>query len=278
MTRDDFATLVTHELRNTLNAMSGWVQLLQLDATPRGDAARQGLAGLRSAVDHQLAQVEALGGVLRMAGGRRPAARAPVALDALLRDVADALGGADGAAPARSVRLRLRLDAAGTGPAGRGPDAETVPATCVLPLPGDPAMLRAALVALGAFALRQGVPGATLDLALSAGGAGGPGEPEGTQEPGEPGESGESGESGGSGGSGEARIVLSIDAGGPDGPSIWHGFAAPGTRLSLELLHAALVIEAHGGRLVAAGDRRRGDALEIRFGGGAEVPRAAPSA
>ena len=107
MTRDDFATLVTHELRNSLNAMSGWLQLLQLDATPRGDAARQALAGLRSAVDHQLAQVEVLGGVLRMAGGRAPAARAPIALEALLREVAGVLRGADGAAPARPVLLRL---------------------------------------------------------------------------------------------------------------------------------------------------------------------------
>jgi K+-sensing histidine kinase KdpD len=233
MTRDEFASLVTHELRNPLNAMAGWLHLLAADGTSRGDAAQRALAGMRRAVDQQLAQVDLLGRVLRLAGGGAPAAREAIALDGLLLEVADALRGA-----ARAAGREIEADPG----EGRGGHAPSVA--------GDAALLRDALVAIGAFGLRHGTPGAPLRLALAGDEA-----------------------------DGDACLRLSIDEGSDGGMSIWNGFADAGARLPLELLHAALAIEAHGGRLAPSGEGRVGDVLEIRFGpagsgaGGVAPPR-----
>jgi K+-sensing histidine kinase KdpD len=214
MSRDEFASLVTHELRNPLNAMSGWLHLLSADPALRGDVAKRALAGLKRAMDQQLEQVDTLGRVLRLAGGEAPGVRDPIELGALLDACADALRpGAQAAG--RDVVVERDGGAAW--------------------IAGDAAMLGQALRALGAFGLKHGVPGAALRLGVARAQDGAP------------------------------RFDVAIDEGDDGGLSIWHGFGQGGTRLSLELLHAALAIEAHGARLGPRGDGRVGDVLEIRF-------------
>jgi signal transduction histidine kinase len=148
MSRDEFASLVAHELRNPLNAASGWLHLLASEPGARTDLAQRALAGLRRALEQQLAQIDLLAGVLRLAGGDRVTGAAAVGLDTVLVQVADGL-----ADTARAAGRAVRVDV-----------AADVPARVV----GDRAMLVAALTTLGGFAIRHGSPGAPLCLALDA--------------------------------------------------------------------------------------------------------------
>lgn len=144
LTRDEFASLVTHELRNPLNAMNGWLHLLSADPAPRDEGARKAIAGMRRALDQQVALIDTLGRVLRLAGGERLARLEPLELGAVLDEVADALR------PAAS-RLGRELVVA------RPHEAW---------IAGDRAATAAALRALGAHALRHGLRGAPLLLRL----------------------------------------------------------------------------------------------------------------
>jgi signal transduction histidine kinase len=220
LTGDEFASLVTHELRNPLNAMGGWLHLLS-SARAKPETAERALAGLHRALEQQLAQIDTLGRVLRLSADSGVQARVPVDLAGLLAACAATLRpGAE--TSGRTVALYLPPSpASGAAPGG---------------LEGDPEALRSAFCALGAHALRHGVPGAALRIALHPGGPdAGP------------------------------RVVLSIDEGDEGGLSIWHAFGGGGARLPLELLHAALAVEAHGAQVGPQADGRVGDALEIRF-------------
>jgi hypothetical protein len=145
MTRDEFASLVTHELRNPLNAMTGWLHLLSADASTHSESAQRALGGLRRALDQQLALIDTLGGVLRLVDGERLERVEPLELGALLDTCAQALRPAADAA-GRDIRVE-RADRASW-------------------RPGDRAALLAALRTLGAHALRHGMPGAPLVLGL----------------------------------------------------------------------------------------------------------------
>ncbi len=144
MTRDEFASLVSHELRNPLNAMSGWVHLLAADAGLRSDGAQRALAGLRRAIDQQLQQIDVLGRVLRLAGGSIDEVE-PIDLGDILDACADALRG-DARAAGRAVEVVH----------------DGAPAWHA----GDRGALLRALRALGAYGLRHGLPGAPLVLEL----------------------------------------------------------------------------------------------------------------
>ncbi len=146
MTRDEFASLVAHELRNPLNAMAGWIHLLAADPGLRTDGAQRALAGLRRAIDQQLQQIDTLGRVLRLAGGTIEAAER-LELGAVLDACAHALR--PGAEAAGRAVLRPRPGTAGT--------AWRV---------GDPDALLSALRTLGAYGLRHGLPGAPLEFEL----------------------------------------------------------------------------------------------------------------
>lgn len=147
MTRDEFASLVAHELRNPLNAMSGWVHLLAADSGLRSDAAQRALGGLRRAIDLQLQQIDTLAAVLRLAGGTLERAE-PIELGEVLEACADALR------PAAEAAGRAVEVVRGVGPAWRA---------------GDRAALLSAFRALGTYGLRHGLPGAPLVLALEGG-------------------------------------------------------------------------------------------------------------
>jgi hypothetical protein len=148
MTRDEFASLVAHELRNPLNAMSGWVHLLAADEGLRSDAAQRALGGLRRAMDLQLRQIDTLERVLRLAGGTLEHAE-PIELGEVLESCADA--------------LRPVAEAAGRA-------VEVVRDGATAWRTGDRAALLSALRALGAYGLRHGLPGAPLVLALDGDG------------------------------------------------------------------------------------------------------------
>jgi len=220
LTGDEFASLVTHELRNPLNAMTGWLHLLSNFARAKPETAERALGGLHRALEQQLVQIDLLGRVLRLSSGGGVRSQDPVDLgDVLEACVAALRPGAE--ASGRTVELR-RMPATG--------------AAAPVRLPGDRETLQSAFRALGAHALRHGMPGATLHIALHAGGPDdGP------------------------------RVTLAIDEGDDGGLSIWHAFAGGGARLPLELLHATLAIEVHGARVGPQADGRVGDALEIRF-------------
>ena len=146
MTRDEFASLVTHELRNPLNAMSGWIHLIAADPGLRSDAARRAISGLRRALEQQLQQVDTLGRVLRLAGGTLEALE-PVELDEVLDACAESMRPAAQAA-GRAVTVEHRC---GPGTARRA---------------GERAALLTALGTLAGYGLRHGLPGAPLRLSL----------------------------------------------------------------------------------------------------------------
>jgi len=155
MTRDEFASLVTHELRNPLNAMAGWMHLLAADAGLRPDPARRAIDGMRRALDQQLRQIDTLGQVLRLAGGTLQALE-PIELGEVLEACAEAMRPAAHAA-GRAVRVEH-------GPGlGLGQARRT----------GERASLLSALGALCAYGLRHGLPAAPLVLGLD-GAADGP--------------------------------------------------------------------------------------------------------
>ncbi len=145
MTREEFASLVTHELRNPLNAMAGWLHLLSADPVASAEPAQRALGGLQRALAQQLALIDTLGGVLRLADGERLENIEPLELGALLEACAQALRPAASAA-GRDVRVE-RAGAASW-------------------RPGDRGALLEALRTLGTYALRHGVPGAPLVLGL----------------------------------------------------------------------------------------------------------------
>jgi light-regulated signal transduction histidine kinase (bacteriophytochrome) len=151
MTADEFASLVTHELRNPLNALSGWLHLLSADPAARSDTAQRALAGMQRALDQQVGQIDALGHVLRlsMAAGPRTDA-GPLDLDTLLHDVAQAL---KSAARAAGREIVVHVDASARGARVQGHRAAS----------------DAALQAIGRFAIRHGTPLAPLRFELRAG-------------------------------------------------------------------------------------------------------------
>jgi K+-sensing histidine kinase KdpD len=220
LSAEEFASLVAHELRNPLNALSGWLHLLAADPSLRGDSAQRALGGARRALDQQLATIDLLARVLRLRSDDGLGVREPIDLGALLSELV---------APLRAAGRRgghdVHLQAIAGGPV----------------LSGDCDLLRAALEALGGYALRHGSPGAPLVMGLH-------GIAPAVQ------------------GCAPAVVVrLYIDEGEAGRTSIWHAFGRRPMRLPLELLHAALVIEAHGGQLGTSGDGMTGDAIDIRF-------------
>lgn len=146
LSSEEFASLVTHELRNPLNAMSGWLHLLSTDSARRPENGERALAGLKRALDQQIAQVELLGRLLRLTDGGRPDAGGPVDLDAVIGDCIRTLAPA-----ARAAGREILLDRA----PGAGAWAH-----------GDRESMGAALQSLCRFALRHGIPGAPLMVTL----------------------------------------------------------------------------------------------------------------
>jgi hypothetical protein len=102
--------MVTHELRNPLNAIAGWLHLLSnapgATAGPAPALATRAAAGLRRAVDEQLEQVETLGRVLRLAGGEPDEAAGSVDLADLLQSQVDLIRTSP-QAEGRAVELEL---------------------------------------------------------------------------------------------------------------------------------------------------------------------------
>jgi signal transduction histidine kinase len=227
MNRDAFASLVTHELRNPLNAMSGWLHLLAADPVIVGEAAQRAIGGLRRALEQQVAQVDVLGRVLRLDEGADPIESTRVDLGVMLASCADTLRPL---AQAGGRTVEVEHD---------GPGSVWVN--------GNDVSIAAALRTLGVYGLRHGMPGSALNFTLGG-------------EPGEP------------------SVRVSIDEGEGDGLSVWHGFGGDGTRLTLELLHVRLMLQALGATLGPSGRGRVGDALVIRFAPpDAEAPRGPPT-
>jgi hypothetical protein len=156
MTTDEFASLVTHELRNPLNALSGWLHLLSADSTLRPDASQRALAGMRRALDQQIAQIDTLGQVLRLSMPSGASTdHLAVAIDGVVADAAEALGPA---AHAAGREIGVRIDDSLRGVRVRG----------------DRAAFDAGLQSLGRFAMRHGMPSAPLRFELRAGADGEP--------------------------------------------------------------------------------------------------------
>lgn len=149
--------MVTHELRNPLNAMAGWLHLLGADPTVRSETARRAVEGARRAVAQQLTQIDTVGQLLRLSDGCVIPETDPIELGELLAVVvrrhaeAAAAGGHD-------IRLRFSLPPAAEGRPG-------------LWVAVDSALFEPALDALVTFGLQHGSPGAVLELTVSSDGA-----------------------------------------------------------------------------------------------------------
>jgi len=222
LTGDELASMVTHELRNPLNAMAGWLHLLSNApggaASPAPALATRAAAGLRRAVDEQLEQVETLGRVLRMAGGEPDDAASHVDLADLLQSQVALLRAAP---PAEGRAVELELG-----------EVAGAPSSVVL---GNADALARAVSDIARYAMRNGVAGEPLRIALS-------------------------------GGDEASQIDVSIDAGVDRSVSIWDLFRPPANRLPMPLLHARLAIESAGGALLpVSGSDVIGDGLRIRF-------------
>ncbi len=72
------ASVVSHELRNPLNAMAGWLYLLEMEVAPRSESAQRSLAGLRQALQQQVQQVDLLHEVLQRCAPNARLAESPV--------------------------------------------------------------------------------------------------------------------------------------------------------------------------------------------------------
>ncbi len=155
LTGEELASMVTHELRNPLNAMAGWLHLLSNApggaASPAPALASRAAAGLRRALDEQLEQVETLGRVLRLAGGEPDDGARGVDLADLLQTQVDLVRAAPHA-EGRAVELEL----------GAGPAA--TPWSVVL---GNADALARAVSDISRYAMRNGVAGKPLRIALS---------------------------------------------------------------------------------------------------------------
>ena len=155
LTGEELASMVTHELRNPLNAMAGWLHLLSNApggaASPVAALATRATAGLRRAVDEQLEQVEMLGRVLRLAGGESDDGAREVDLADLLQTQVDLLRAAP-IAEGRAVVLEL-----GENPGG-------APRSVVV---GNASALARAVADISRYAMRNGVAEQALHIALS---------------------------------------------------------------------------------------------------------------
>jgi signal transduction histidine kinase len=226
-TVDEFASMVTHELRNPLNALAGWLHLIGADPAMKSGLGERAVAGARRAIEQQLAQVDMLGILLRLSGGALPQARESLDLGRLVRTEAHA------AASEGSSVGQQGPDAGVQGTMGDAVRLNGWPADGGPSIVGDGSLLAPAVRSLVAFALRHGMPGAPLDLSLSAGA------------------------------SDRAVVVLRVNEGPDPGLSIWHAFGQSGSRLSLDLYLATLVIEAHGGTVRPRPAAEGGEELEI---------------
>jgi signal transduction histidine kinase len=144
--------MVTHELRNPLNALAGWLHLIGADPAMKSGLGERAIAGAKRALEQQLLQVDMVGQLLRLSEGVLPPASEPVDLRAVVESElqAQSAGAEDGG---HAVRWKGR-------PAGRD-----------LRVSIDRALLESSVRALVAFALRHGAPGAPLEV--SVGDAGG---------------------------------------------------------------------------------------------------------
>jgi len=154
LTGEELASMLTHELRNPLNAMAGWLHLLSNapggTADPAPALATRAAAGLRRAVDEQIEQVETLGRVLRLAGGEPDEGACDVDLADLLQSQVDVVRVAP-QAEGRAVELEL-----GTNPGGARWSVVV----------GNADALARAVADMARYAMRNGVAGAPLRMSL----------------------------------------------------------------------------------------------------------------
>jgi signal transduction histidine kinase len=147
--------MVTHELRNPLNALAGWLHLIGTEPAMTSGVGERAIAGARRALEQQLAQIDLLGQVLRLAGGGVAAADASLAFGELVQ--AQCVAAVAEAAHDGSVRGPGALRIEGAAPEG-------------LRVLADRALLEASVKTLAGFALRHGMPGAPLEVRISVSG------------------------------------------------------------------------------------------------------------
>jgi signal transduction histidine kinase len=147
--------MVTHELRNPLNALAGWLHLIGADPAMKSGLGERAIAGAKRALEQQLLQVDMVGQLLRLSEGVVPPASEPVDLRAVVESElqAQSAGAEEGG---HAVRWRGH-------PEGRAAGRD-------LRVSIDRALLESSVRALVAFALRHGAPGAPLEVSVSDGG------------------------------------------------------------------------------------------------------------
>lgn len=220
---DVLASLVRHELRGPLNALSGWLHLLAARPPVADDLAQRAQAGALRAIQEQVEQIDSLGAVLGLLMSADSLERSPIALSAVLNDCEQMLQReADESGHASLVRI----DASGA---------------VDLMIEADRQALVGALTALMRHAIQRTV--SAIGVRILAFGP-------------------SSGSNRGTG----LELLLTLEDG-TDGPptigAIWQQLDSTGVVRSLALLHARLVILAHGGSFSVGAPA--GQALTVRL-------------
>jgi signal transduction histidine kinase len=145
--------MVTHELRNPLNALAGWLHLIGAEPAMKSGIGERAVSGARRAIEQQLAQIDMLGKLLRLSGGAAPPPDACLDLAELVASEAKAgMLEAERDGPTGRLSIEGAGGAGGSGPVVRG----------------DSELLGPAVRSLVAFAARHGAAGAPVELTLSA--------------------------------------------------------------------------------------------------------------
>jgi hypothetical protein len=214
------ASLVRHELRGPLNALSGWLHLLAARPPVADDLAQRAQAGARRAIEEQIAQIDCLGAVIGLLMSAGTLAREPVAVSAVLHDCERLL---QREADESGHASLFRMDPSGA--AGLMIEANR------------PALVDA-LTALVRHASQRAVSAVGVRILSSAPGS-------------------DSIQGTGLG------LLLSLEDAPPTVGSIWQPLDSAGSVQSLALLHARLVILAHGGSFSV--QATAGQALTVRL-------------
>jgi len=105
--KSDFLSHISHEFRTPLNAISGFTDLLLLEASPDSDAVKDNLRAIRSSSEHLLHLINDVLDLSQMENGKLPLHPAPFSPRTVLEDLARTISPL---AQAKGLALHLEIE------------------------------------------------------------------------------------------------------------------------------------------------------------------------